>query len=610
MNGFGLLKGGVIALILIIVFFVVQAKIPGVANAGLETIDENAEELGINILSFPEIQSITTSVQSDGSIVVEWKLNRDAQELMDEDGSDYQIEFLYKKYLGSVAGDAITDVCTTWLKTIRKKKIVRDNFDCSLDGTAKKAVLVKKENGNNFPTPAGQYVIRLSFKEDKDKNFKHEKQVDFNFFTEDYVELMDEEIEGCGSSDTRNCDVVECKGIRASIDLKEGLAGGSGATNARDAIRSMTNELMDEYDCVGTPEKEAGLYLDTCSPEEVDEFNKKFSRVRLLMEADNLVDDQKIVSEDSYIDHLDILPEAKRNALAKTQFCSRPAYQHLLILGWQPVGTLDRSDEIKAELEKVPRIENLRVELINDEKINLLWNILPEGSHATVENGHFEIKHVYRKWDRTEILTENNDIDVPGRDQRKVREIYSIPDQIIGKHEFEIKFVNEHGRTILEEDFSWGWFNDDYIETYKGGINGCITVGGSGFTSSRGDDPERLKDCDVYEQKIEELGASKRPGDREKVDNILAAIDSAGIGGSNCEYKGSGPNIFGSYSINDCTSEEVDAIWRYYNDPDGGKPDYDCDSGDVCMVKRQVVETLQSLGWEDNRLNQGWEDEI
>jgi hypothetical protein len=493
-----------ILIVIILVIGVVYFKAPGIANAGIEIIEGGAEEIGLP-LSSPKILSITPSIESENSpLMIRWRMNNVGDTEMKKSGADYKIDFFYKEH----EADANQHVCTAFAKGISREvseqeRKARDlGYKCDLDKGTNTASLEKISDN---AASAGMYEMRLRFKKDGNNEFEGMLPRTFNFFTESYVEQIDSEFSGCGDSDTRNCNVAECKGMRISHDFRKGLAGGSGATNARDAIRAITENVIEDYDCVEEKRWNGDQWLvdierGSCSPEEIDEINKKFSRVRLLMEADDLVSGQQIVSEDSYIDHLDILPEAKRNASAKTQFCSKPAYAHLLTLGWQAVGTIDRTNDIEAEIDRVLRhdvntaITNFEADAVQAEsRIDLSWDSIGQGNIGLYSMDASLRKHPEEQYEsnRYEQVSSQTTQD---KDATKM----SFFPEEFGLHKFDIFVSGSGDGSTRQATDHIGVYTEEFVELMDRPEDGDVIFESGCVSAFGGHSPN---DCTVIECK-------------------------------------------------------------------------------------------------------------
>lgn len=192
---------------------------------------------------------------------------------------------------------------------------------------------------------------------------------------------------------------------------------------------------------------------------------------------------------------------------------------------------------------------------------------------------------------------------------------------LAGVHRFTIE-VYLSSMDVDSKDAEILIYDDAYIQLFKGGVKGCVKRGAG---DKKGMDPLSLKNCDVDARKRVELSALSTGGGSNSKDEVIAAWKKAGFDDkSACKYeKASGFWLGSKHWLSDeCTPEEVDRVWSEYlkimvatKNYVGGSfsGHYYCtgplysDSSYVCKVKRQVVMTLNKLGWTDLREHKGWE---
>ncbi len=225
-QAFSLTKG-VIALLVIGILFVAY-KNYGIkpVEAQVKGLDSNLEKYtGINLFDFSRILAVQADVDESGALNVNWKVNKDAKDAI-ENGGDYRVEFLYKKYQNS----PLDTVCTAFLiqKSGQEMKAESENakmgYICSVDG--QKATLNSVSGDTATPAPAGQYTIRVSVKGKKEKKFEEEAEHLFSFYTRDYLDSLDQDIPGCS-----DCNVGECKRSMLADSLSHGGKCSTGVKN-------------------------------------------------------------------------------------------------------------------------------------------------------------------------------------------------------------------------------------------------------------------------------------------------------------------------------------------------------------------------------------------
>ncbi|MBI3036194.1 hypothetical protein HYY73_00335 [Candidatus Woesearchaeota archaeon] len=645
-EGLSFTAKGIVAIVIVVILIVFYGRAPGIVQAATETVDRNLEAVGINIIDIPKILSLTPRVEPDGSVTVTWKLNRDGQKIEDQ---YFKAVFSYKKY----PDDPINDVCT--VKHIDKstpdpKSVPKPDWTCSVDNGKSTAIL--KREGCTGPDCldklAGLYKIDVSFeKKEGYTTRKDEMETDppFAFYTEKYVELLDRPLLGCYDG-WGNCNVAWCKKLLVNYNLAGGAQGGLPTYLGlrKNLVVDVSNDFKVKPRSAQCGDvKSVGplnyFNVDSCTKEEIDELNKMVARIRLLETANSA--EYNLKSEDDYKNYLNQLDFWKKTAVKYTMSCTKSlgrvittdpkgAEGELAKFGWQRAGDFKREAEVRSELDRVlkekvkPAIVNLRAEALEGYKISLGWSLAktPDGlvlGEERVKKGSYKISHFRTRWAGA-ITTENQKTERPkspysmkgeGSGGIIVTSFATDAGELTGKHEFEVKILDGGSNELAIAKASTGMFDDSYIETYKGGIDGCVTKG-------LGKDPKGLHECNVYGQKREELKALATPaGDKQK-ERVKEAQSKSSVKPS-CKYEivnEAGDLFIPHYAFNGCEPEELDRIWKNYLISLGSADDYDCilplrsDAKNVCIIKRQVVNTLTAKGWKELRVKKGWENDV
>ncbi len=641
-EGLSFTAKGAIAVIVILILAGAYGKAPKIAQAAFETTDGYLEEVGVNIFSFPKILSVNPSLQPDGSLAVNWILNKDAKEKISD--SSIKAEFSYKRF----PDDVIDDVCVVHnVNNIISQDV---GWDCGISGS--KAVLKRTDCGSEkecLDKTAGLHKVLISFEKKEDgKTLKGGKDLEppFAFYTEDYVELLDKPLLGC-YDDFGNCNVFECKKNIINFYFENPQAPGA-LQWRKDLVVKISEEFRKEKGfglgngCgIFVPYVGGKINLfgsDGCTPEDIDALNIKVARARLLEEAVETTG-QEVKSEDDYSKRINMIGLWKEGAIATTMSCTRTwnkfttikpkgAFSEIEKLGWSKAGNFDQWEgKIKAELDRVlreevnPSIANLRADAFEGYKLGLSWGLAktPDGlvlGEKKVKEGSYKISHFHTRWAGA-ITTENQKTERPkspysikgeGSGGSIVTSFATDAGELTGKHEFEVSILDGKGNELAIAKAATGMFDDAYIETYKGSVEGgCVTKG-------LGKDPTGLHECNVYAQKREEMKALRTPAGKEKRDKVFAAMAKAGVA-AKCKYEATGVSLH-YWLSEECTPEEVDRVWKNYLIEIGRADDYDCvkplssESDNVCRVKRQTVNSLTVKGWKDLRVNKGWEANV
>ncbi len=212
-------------------------------------------------------------------------------------------------------------------------------------------------------------------------------------------------------------------------------------------------------------------------------------------------------------------------------------------------------------------------------------------------------------------------LDFLGRDKGEISGKVKIEDGknnvgLAGVHRFTLEVFLSSG-DVDSKDAEIMIYDDAYVELFKGGLSECVTKG-------IGADPVNLYECDVDAEKRDSLSALSSGVGATRVDDVIAAYNNAPIDKTRCKYESSGFLILAKHWLSDeCAPEEVDKVWQGYlkiivkkYSMGSFSDNYDCKKPfggktlNVCKVKRQVVMTLNGLGWKDLRKNKGWEANV
>jgi len=312
-----------------------------------------------------------------------------------------------------------------------------------------------------------------------------------------------------------------------------------------------------------------------------------------------------------------------------------------------------RIEKLNAELDKVlpsTLITNLvPVFRKSDNTFSLSWKVSTRAD--TVKASSYRISHYYTKWPRA-VSNDNpktlvSQVTISGQaSDGNLRTTYqtgeSIPakDKAVyradlemapGVHKFEVEVIGSSNSVISKatESSPTGIFDDNYIETFADNVDltrysilGGIAEKGDlvfGKCDLKSTDQNSLPMCNVIGKKMDDMkGGYAKP----------EIFTKAGVS-SNCQYKMKSASGHALELLDSCTPEEVDKLWKEYlkyqwkDDAKGtslyncnpvalttgGTPNLDGASG-VCIVKRQLVDTLNNLGWADLRTNKGWEAKV
>lgn len=191
--------------------------------------------------------------------------------------------------------------------------------------------------------------------------------------------------------------------------------------------------------------------------------------------------------------------------------------------------------------------------------------------------------------------------------------IYNI--NVSGVHRFTIEVYLKNSDNADSRDIQLLIYDDDYVQMFKGGLSGCVERGIE-------IDSDIIFPCDVDKEKRRSLISWGN-----SAIEVRDAFNNANIKNTECTYKSSFSN---PYTLSDgCTPEDVDSVWLEYLKirtlklhVGSYKDNYDCTKWapgwrevtddykpafKICQVKRQVVMTLNKLGWNDLRETKGWE---
>jgi len=509
---------------------------------------------------------------------------------------------------------------------------------------------VPKTGAKIEPVSPGYNVFTLSVVTKKGEDMR--RDVTANLYNEKYLEEFDSTIDGCTDGrrtssgaariflpedfglDLKGCNVMECKRVSNRVD-----GGPACFASARTVMKEVSikfrnlhirnpraNSCGRYHESTGARD-EAFIDLSSCSDTKVGNFSLMASRIYLmyyackegatLLGAVNNLDDIRLLSETAI---QNARTEAHKRATACVNGISDIGgvqgmiglKQHLKDLGFQRFGGFNRDDDVNKEFDEVidnlpPTIADIRADAYNDRHIGVTWTVYV-GSDI-IKSGSYKITQFIKRWERGET-TENQKLEQPEKILSGTPTSFNTdPGQLTGRHYFEVRMYEGPDATESELFFAeaaTGLFDDAYVETAKGGITGCVTKG----------DPTRLHECNVDAQKREELKALRTPSGRDKRERVFAAFSKANVETDQCEYSATGLAVINYGLKTQCTPEEVDRIWMHYLIDNGNADDYDCvlslssEASSVCIVKRQLVETLTKLGWKDLRTNKGWEQSI
>lgn len=435
------------------------------------------------------------------------------------------------------------------------------------------------------------------------------------FYTEKYVESLNVPVYNCKDKFFGDCNVISCKATVINYDFFKPLG----------SFKEVAQRVSDEFRAergLSEPNNCGKLsypnfVIGGCSFEDIDYLNIKAVSLKFAQAKARYLADY----EAGFL----TLDDLKRHAIGSTMSCTEPwnfgaatvpvgAIKALNGLGWVRIGKFgEQEKKVRAELLRSaePEITKLEAEVKDDESIVLSWNVAL--GTTRVAGGSYKIVHSYNQW--VGSSTGDNFVDekvLPGSIGEVLTSGFSTASgQPLGRHGFEIRVFESPGATgseLFTTTTSAGMFDDGYIETYNGGIEGCKTklLPDSGF-----------EDCNVDAQKRKEMKTSVKPRDEEmeKQGRIRAAYAKSSVNKELCKYE-KGLTTYG-FSAK-CTPEEIDEV--YHNFIDMIQPDdYYCktpfefghfEAGHVCAVKRQVVTTLTEKGWNDLRVNKGWEANV
>ncbi len=590
-EGLSFTAKGAIAVIVILILAGAYGKAPKIAQAAFETTDGYLEEVGVNIFSFPKILSVNPSLQPDGSLAVNWILNKDANEILKSD--DYIVEFYRKDYPDPTV--LPVRVCAD---TRKGDPTTVPGFGCAVED--KKAVLgsTNCELGSCVSAPPGEYTITVSFeKKDKGKTYKGTKDALFNFFTKAYLEKLDKDVKDCP-----DCNVRECKrkvlissltprdciyGVkvvynRAFNELYPPTAGPVLTSLEMGSCQYPPSKLpITNNDATGFKAEDA---FKLCPAEEINKLHQKAASwvfFDYACEKAGMADETAKEVEDIFkVDKngLTGLSVASGETQMTLSTCVRMAEQAFIGLGWNFFLTQQDRDkyeiqegltsfphdmaqaDVSVEIGKYlqndlpPVIRNLAASQGPAGKISLKWD-LPVGSNNVKSVG---LVHMYRSYvANNDVFTSISPSVLIGKTARSY--VFS-PDKLVGQHRFIVTAESANPVADLKnfpklegtiQIAAWqvdiGFYNNDFIELYRD-LKGIDDACGSG--------------CDVIGKKIDALATDKLGFSGSQIYVLKARADliaSGKVNGATCKIdtakKKSTERIVG------CTDKEVHELY-------------------------------------------------
>ncbi len=619
---------GILAVIILIGIAKFWGLPNNVAQASFETVNKVTDDLGLEeLISMPKITSVDVTVGDDGTLNVNWKANKDGRRILSDGSTDIRVTFLRRELPeAQLEKYCVAYKLNTGAENAKEEAEAKaKGVWCKVDPDGIGRAALNGGTDGSKPAPGGDYTAIVAVKEKDNVGFGEGTEDYYKFYTEEFVELLGKPIQGCDFPIMNDCNVIECKKTIMNRDLQLGPAA---------EVKRLTEEIVKAPVCATYDPSTKKLNF-VCSKEQVGELNKKFARVRMLIAASGITGG-KVKVEDDYRYYAGIVEDFKQFGIINSLVCSngegsfKGAYGHLNSVGWTGEGTFDKwSNDIAVRLDNVlaglkPGIASIKADAFDDRHLGLSWKV-PVGENM-VKAGSYKISQFHTKW-AGKLTIENQKVlqseaVVAGQKGDGVLTSFDTAGgQLTGKHEFEVKIFEKpeaKGSEFFLAKASTGLFDDAYIETYKGGVEGeCIKKG-------LGDDhdPLKLEKCDVDAQKREELATlENQPEKREKV---LAAIEKSEVE-ETCKYEKKGAlewvpllgKFISKYWLSDkCTPEEVDRVWKNYMAEVGRPSDYNCvlplgsEGKNVCIVKRQTVNTLLDRGWKDLRVSKGWENNV
>lgn len=339
------------------------------------------------------------------------------------------------------------------------------------------------------------------------KKVLDEKSQSVGMFNEEYVELLDRPIKGCDAISFSNCNVFECKKARINDKLYVIQFSVSAA------VDKIVNELISST-CVKrntNPKVVDALDFSGCTDKkDVDSFNTKFARVRMLILVNSI---SGATSENDYAKFADGIEDYKKLATSDSLFCTQGpggAYSHLKSLGWVPLPSETSFDKwqnkIGSELDNVlsklrPAIASIvaAANIGGDGKVTLKWT-LPIGKGTITK---YELKlfqspsapkenkvSAVKKLPIGEFVVKQ-----PGITDLEVKypETGILPSDKMGTYWFTITAFDKDGASDTK-DGTTGIYDSSYIEQYR---------------DLKGVDDACGGDCDVAGKKENGLGNDK-----------------------------------------------------------------------------------------------------
>lgn len=186
--------------------------------------------------------------------------------------------------------------------------------------------------GNFIPTAPDWYTFNAVI----EKGGKTvEKAASVGLYNENYVELLSKTVSGCSSAAINNCDVIACKKQKMNDAIGRRI---NYATNLAIQLASESNGCSISYD----PQTYA-LKFHGCDAQAVDNFNTKFARVYMLLDANTI---RGITSESQYANYPADIDTFKLLAIQDALQCTQGGqgigsfqgtYAKLASLGWQKI---------------------------------------------------------------------------------------------------------------------------------------------------------------------------------------------------------------------------------------------------------------------------------
>ena len=465
------------------------------------------------------------------------------------------------------------------------------------------------------------------------------KSTAINAYDEPYLERHEATIEGCpntklsdiaedkiNSFNLRGCNVIECK--KSDFLLIRAAEMPTCYEPFVNALRKTSEDFRNEEKtdkCGELKEgeeddklgyaggtKKASIEFSGCTPEQVDKFNKMSSRAWMAYYSCEgmLVPHKDVIKEEDYTKlSYDELLQKREDATKRTTACVEGYYKksdgskidgrrnRLKTIGFLPLGTFERPKKIADYLRKYlpPKLKGLLV-FPGKDKLELAWTISDIGDNEKIEA--FEIYQTYKQYPRKTDSKNKEYTDLRAtltKDEAKKGK-WEMTNSRMGQHTFTVKVKDGIGTILDTVTKEAGIYDRKYVETYTGGADGCAYKKLPGTIIVIGA-------CDVMKQKKQAIDAYMEIDNSYDLLNKL--IEEAKSEGSECGLKGI--KFVTGIELEDCSSEEVDAIYREYLkrkglDTETEQPYYDCNKQKninkyVCEQRDLVTKTLNQKQW-------------